>query len=158
MTPWVGSRRRSGAVAPVVEAIVLLALIASACGGSTGAASSDRSSTPPATVVFRVSGEIKTADVQYGLRRSPTKRRVDLPWQATTTAPIGSTVALRADQLPSANGYRLECLITVTIAGHEPFSARDSSHIVDTKQGGAPRKIQYDGQCLARQVVSLTGL
>jgi hypothetical protein len=109
-------------------------------------------------VVFRVSGEINTADVQFGLRRSPIKRRVQLPWQTTTTAPIESTVALRADQLPSANGYRLQCSITVTIPGHAPFVTRDSSHIVATKEGGAPRKVQYDGQCLARQVVSVTGL
>jgi hypothetical protein len=136
-----------------------VALSATACGGSTSATpSKDASAAPPASVVFRVSGEIKTADVQFGLRRSPVKRRVQLPWQETSTVPIGSTVALRADQLPSPNGYRLQCSITVTIPGHEPFAARDSSHIVDTKQGGAPRKIQYDGQCLARQVVSLTGL
>jgi hypothetical protein len=134
-------------------------VLSAACSGSSSGTLSNASPTAtPAKVVFRVSGEIKTADVQFGLRRSPIKRRVQLPWQTTTTAPIGSTVALRADQLPSANGYRLQCSITVTIPGHQPFSALDSSHIVATKEGGAPRKIQYDGQCLARLEVSLTGL
>jgi hypothetical protein len=154
--------QRSGVILRSVRTAALalaVATVAAACTGSGDATTASPStSAAPAKIVFRVSGEVPIADVQWGMRRSPTKRRVQLPWQKTMSVPVGSTMALRADQLPSANGYRLQCSITATIAGHEPFVARDSSHIVATKEGGAPRKIQYDGQCLARLEVSLTGL
>jgi hypothetical protein len=83
---------------------------------------------------------------------------VDLPWTHVGSAFGGTTVVLDASQPSGPRGYRISCVLSITIPGHAPLVSRDSSHIVGIKAEGGSQRVLYDGQCNTSAVVSLTGL
>ncbi len=146
---------------PLLALIVGAALTASCTsGGGIGAADSPRQESPPvrAAVAYQVTGNAPQVRVRFGNKHRSREVTVRLPWSHGGSAFTGTTVILSASQPSSRYGYRLRCVVKVTIPGTPPIVSEDSSHIVGIKQEGGPQKILYDGQCNTAQVVSLTGL
>jgi hypothetical protein len=146
--------------------VIALCVVPASCGGggsgtATGSATpGSPAGSPPvrAMVTYRVSGNAPSIVVKYGNKHHAAGVDTEPPWTHAGSAFTGTTVVLEATQPRSRFGYRLQCILTVTIPGSAPIVSRDSSHIVGIKQEGGPQKILYDGQCNTAQVVSLTGL
>jgi hypothetical protein len=151
----------------LLAGLIAAAALALSCsgGGDGGVGTSDDGPSGPqsvqavrATVAYKVTGNAPQVDIRYGNKHHSRRVQVQLPWTHGGSAFTGTTVILAANQPRSRFGYRLQCVLTVTIPDNAPIVNRDSSHIVGIKQEGGPQKILYDGQCNTEQVISLTGL
>ena len=148
---------------PALIPLIVTVALAASCSGGGGNGGGSGSSTPAspavrATVAYRVIGNAPRVQIRYGNKHHSRQVTVELPWTHAGSVFTGTTVVLAANQPLSRYGYRLQCVLTVSIPGNDPIVSRDSSHIVGIKQEGGPQKILYDGLCNTAQVVSPTGL
>jgi hypothetical protein len=132
-------------------------VLAAAC---TGEPEAGPSTAPPvrARIEYQVTGRVPSVSLRFGNKHSSRRMTVDLPWSHVGSAFGGTTVVLDASQPSGPRGYRISCVLSITIPGHAPLVSRDSSHIVGIKAEGGSQSVLYDGQCNTSAVVSLTGL
>jgi hypothetical protein len=142
-----------------IAAPLLLCLLAATCGGGGHpSATTSAGADVRARIEYRVTGQATSVTLSYGNKHHRRRITVPLPWSHVGSAFEGTTVVLDASQPSSNRGYRISCVLSVTIPGNPALVSRDSSHIVGIKAEGGPQKILYDGQCNTSAVVSLTGL
>jgi hypothetical protein len=137
--------------------LLTLCLLAAACGGGGHPADTNSAAPVRARVEYRVTGAAPSVTLSYGNKHHRRKITVTLPWTHVGSAFEGTTVVLDASQPSSSHGYRIACVLSITIPGNPALVSRDSSHIVGIKAEGGSQKVLYDGQCNTSSLVSLTG-
>jgi hypothetical protein len=143
-----------------VRALCALTALGVLAGACTGRRDAGPTPTKPerARIEYRVTGPVPSVSLRYGNKHSSRRLTVELPWSHVGSAFGGTTVVLDASQPSGPRGYRLSCVLSITIPGHSPLVHRDSSHIVGIKAEGGSQNVVYDGKCNTSAVVSLTGL
>jgi hypothetical protein len=145
-----------------MRAICILAaagVLAGACTGDRPAGPTTASPEPVrARIEYQVTGRVPSVSLRYGNKHFSRRGTVGLPWSHVGSAFVGTTVVLDASQPSGPRGYRISCVLSITVPGHAPLVSRDSSHIVGIKAEGGSQNVVYDGKCNTSAVVSLTGL
>ena len=146
----------AGPIRPFAHVLLGMVFALGALAG--GCSSGGAPKAARARIEYQVTGRSPSVTLRYGNKHSSQRMTVELPWSHVGSAFEGTTVVLDASQPSGPRGYRIACVLSVTIPGHPPVVSRDSSHIVGIKAEGGSQQVLYDGQCNTSAVVSLTGL
>jgi hypothetical protein len=152
------ARALAGSIRPFSHVLLATVFVLGALAGGCSGGGDGESKPARARIEYQVTGRSPSVTLRYGNKHSSRKVTVALPWSHVGSAVEGTTVVLDASQPSGPRGYRIACVLSVTIPGHPPLVSRDSSHIVGIKAEGGSQQVLYDGQCNTSAVVSLTGL